>query len=303
MEITSTMSLLVERLPLYVRLMRFDRPVGTLLLLWPTLAALWVAAGGRPDARLIVIFGIGTLVMRAAGCVINDWADRNLDPHVARTRDRPLASGRVDELEALLLFAGLLTVALLLVMFLNTLSQWMAAIGASIAMLYPFMKRWTYLPQVVLGAAFSWGMVMAFTATQNALPAPAWLLFLASVLWIVMYDTLYAMVDRDDDLKVGIKSTAILFGRADRLMIAILQGLTLLSLGLFGVRSGFGFVYFLGLVVIGALFLHQQRLIRDRAREACFEAFRNNVWVGFALWLAVVAELDLLPLARRLLAE
>jgi 4-hydroxybenzoate polyprenyltransferase len=227
--------------------------------------------------------------------VINDWADRHLDGKVARTRDRPLATGLVDEIEALLIFAGLLAVALLLVMFLNPLTQWMAVAGAAIAMVYPFMKRFTYLPQVVLGAAFSWGLVMAFTATQNDLPQEAWLLFLASVLWIVMYDTLYAMVDRDDDVKIGIRSTAILFGGADRLMVGVLQFLTLLSLSLFGVRSGYGAPYFIAMVIVGGLFIHQQRLIRTRDRDACLVAFGNNVWVGFVIWLAVVVELDVLP--------
>jgi 4-hydroxybenzoate polyprenyltransferase len=297
------MSQLATRLPLYARLMRFDRPVGTLLLLWPTLAALWVAADGRPDAGMLAIFTIGTVVMRAAGCVINDWADRRLDPHVARTRDRPLASGRVDELEALLIFAALLSVGLLLVMFLNPLTQWMAVAGAAIATIYPFMKRVTYLPQVVLGAAFSWGMVMAYTAIRNALPPEAWLLFLASLFWIVMYDTLYAMVDRDDDIKVGIRSTAILFGRADRLMIGVLQALTWASLCLFGSRAGFGVAYFVAMLAIAALFARQSHLIRRRDRDACFAAFRNNVWVGFALWLGVVAELDVLPALQIHLAQ
>lgn len=281
--------------------MRFDRPVGTLLLLWPTLAALWAASGGRPELSLLVIFTLGTIVMRAAGCVINDWADRRLDPHVARTRDRPLASGRVDELEALFLFVALLAIALLLVMFLNRFTQWMAVAGAAIATIYPFMKRITYLPQVVLGAAFSWGMVMAYTAVQNALPAEAWLLFLGSLFWIVMYDTLYAMVDRDDDVKVGIRSTAILFGRADRLMVGVLQALTWMCFALFGARAGFATTYFLGMAVIGALFAHQQHLIRDRDRDGCFAAFGNNVWVGFVLWLAVVLEVDALPVLGRLL--
>ncbi len=293
------MSALVERLPQYVRLMRFDRPVGTLLLLWPTLAAVWVAADGQPAAHIVIIFALGCIVMRAAGCVINDYADRRLDGHVARTRDRPLPTNAVDELEALLLFAALLAVALLLVMFLNPLTRWMAVAGAGIATLYPFMKRWTYLPQVVLGAAFSWGIVMAFTAVRDELSATGWLLFVASLLWIVMYDTLYAMVDRDDDVKVGIKSTAILFGQADRLMIAILQAATLVTLTLFGLRAGLGICFALGLGVIGGLFIRQLRLIRRRDAASCFAAFRNNVWVGFVLWVSVVLDLDLLPSISR----
>ncbi len=297
------MTSLTQRLPLYAKLMRFDRPVGTLLLLWPTLAAVWIAAGGSPPIHLVAIFTLGCIVMRAAGCVINDYADRHFDGAVERTRDRPLARGEVDETEALLLFAALLALALLLVMFLNELTQWMAVAGGAIATLYPFMKRWTYLPQVVLGAAFSWGIVMAFTATTESLPPEAWLLFLASVLWIVMYDTLYAMVDRDDDLRVGIKSTAILFGRTDRLMIAILQGTALLALLLFALRAHMGPIFGVGLGVIAGLFVHQSRLIRGRKAPDCFAAFKNNTWVGFVLWAAAVLELDVAPAIERWLTS
>ena len=286
------MTILTRRFPLYMRLMRFDRPVGTLLLLWPTLAALWIAAAGRPSLALVVIFTLGTIVMRAAGCVINDYADRNLDAHVARTRDRPMARKQISEREALALFAVLLAIALGLVFFLNDFTQRLAVGGAAIATLYPFMKRWTYLPQIVLGAAFSWGIVMAFAATGAGLGDPAWLLFIASVLWIVSYDTLYAMVDRDDDLRVGIKSTAILFGNADRTMVAALQASTVVTLVLLGVRLQFGVSYFLGIAMVAALFVYQQRLIRDRKPAHCFAAFRNNVWVGFALFAGTVTELE-----------
>ena len=284
-----------EKLALYLRLMRFDRPVGTLLLLWPTLAALWIAASGLPKPSLVVIFVLGTIVMRAAGCVINDYADRHFDAHVERTRDRPLATGAVSEFEALLLFGVLLSVALILVFFLNAFTQRLAFGGAAIATLYPFMKRWTYLPQAVLGAAFSWGIVMAFAATNGKLTDGAWLMFVASVLWIVAYDTLYAMVDRADDLKVGIKSAAILFGSADRMMIAILQAATTVSLGLLGARLHYGPAYFAGIAVAAGLFVFQQRLIRDRSPHHCFAAFRNNVWVGFALFAGTVAELNVIP--------
>jgi 4-hydroxybenzoate polyprenyltransferase len=286
----------------YARLMRFDRPVGTLLLLWPTLAALWIAAGGVPDARLLVVFTLGTVVMRAAGCVINDFADRHVDGHVRRTRQRPLATGAVSEREALVLFAALLFIALCLVLALNILTQRMALIGASLAILYPFMKRYTYLPQVVLGLAFSWAIVMAFTATNGdvagleELPAHAWLLFVASVLWIVAYDTLYAMVDRPDDVKVGIKSTAILFGSADRLMVGSLQGAALVALILMGTQLALGAAYYAGLVVMAALFAYQQYLIRERDIDGCFRAFGNNVWVGFAFFAGVVTQLSLAPL-------
>jgi 4-hydroxybenzoate polyprenyltransferase len=292
------MSTIAARLPLYAKLMRFDRPVGSLLLLWPTLAALWVASSGKPSASLLAIFTLGTFVMRAAGCVINDWADRRLDGLVERTQERPLATGSLNAVEALVLFCALLSFGFLLVLLLNRLTQWMAVAGAAIATIYPFMKRWTYVPQVVLGAAFSWGLVMAFTAVDGRIPMQAWLLFLASVLWIVMYDTLYAMVDRDDDLKVGIKSTAILFGTSDRFMIGVLQALAWISLALFGIGERYGYAYAAGLGAIAALFLYQQTLIRSRARDACFKAFCNNVWVGFALWAAIVVELDVVPWLR-----
>lgn len=283
----------LERARPYVRLMRFDRPVGTLLLLWPTLAALWIGANGTPPLVLIVVFVLGTIVMRAAGCVINDYADRNLDGAVARTRDRPLPKREVSSDAALVLFTVLLAVALVLIFFLNTLAQWLALAGAGIATLYPFMKRWTYLPQVVLGAAFSWGIVMAFAATSGRLSDNAWLMFVASLLWIVAYDTLYAMVDRPDDLNVGIKSTAILFGNADRIMVGVLQASTIASFALLGLRLHYGIAYFGGLAIAATLFVHQQRLIRDRVAAHCFTAFRNNVWVGFSLFVGTVVELDL----------
>jgi 4-hydroxybenzoate polyprenyltransferase len=284
---------LSQRLPLYLRLMRFDRPVGTLLLLWPTLAALWIASNGRPSMSLIVIFTLGTIVMRAAGCVVNDYADRDLDAHVERTRQRPLAQKQITEVDALILFAVLLAVALALVLFLNRRTQWLACAGAAIATLYPFMKRWTHLPQVVLGAAFSWGIVMAFSATGARLTDAAWLMFIASVFWIVAYDTIYAMVDRTDDLRVGIKSTAILFGDADIAIVAVLQAATVISLALLGLRLQYGVAYFLGIAIAAGLFVHQQRLIRGREPARCFAAFRNNVWVGFALFAGTVIELSL----------
>lgn len=279
----------------YAQLMRFDRPVGTLLLLWPTLAALWLAANGTPSIDLIVIFTIGTVVMRAAGCVINDYADRNIDLHVERTRDRPLAAHRVSETEALLLLAVLLAIAALLIVFLNPLTRWMALGGVAVAAFYPLMKRLTYLPQVVLGIAFSWGILLAFTSIEGRLPEHAWLLFIASLVWIVAYDTLYAMVDRDDDLKIGVKSTAILFGSADRLMIGVLQLATLVTLILLGLNLGYGTPFYLAVLVTGALFGYQQQLIRDRDRAGCFKAFRNNVWVGFAWFIGIVVELEVVP--------
>ena len=274
----------------WLALMRFDRPVGSLLLLWPTLAALWVAAEGVPPAALIAVFTLGVFIMRAAGCVINDLADRRFDPLVARTRNRPLATGAISVRGALGLFAGLCLVALALLAWLNAAARWLAVAGLAISVLYPFTKRWTHLPQVVLGAAFSWGIVMAFAAVSGGVPATGWLFFVASLLWIVAYDTLYAMVDREDDLKAGIKSTAILFGAQDRLMVGVLQAGAWFGFALLGWRSGFGAVYGAGLAVIVALFVYQQALIRERDRDRCFRAFLNNTWVGFVLFAAVVVE-------------
>jgi 4-hydroxybenzoate polyprenyltransferase len=278
------------RIPDYLSLMRLDRPVGTLLLLWPTLAALWLAADGLPPWHLIVVFTVGTFIMRSAGCVINDFADREWDRHVARTAERPLTAGRVSGREALLLFAGLSVCALILLALLNPLTRCLALGGFAVAVLYPFMKRWTHLPQVVLGIAFSWGLLMAYASVRNDVPAEAWLLFIASLFWIVSYDTEYAMVDREDDLRIGIKSTAILFGDADRLMIGLLQAAALVTLLLFGAQRGLGAFYHTGLLVMAALFVHQQRLIRTRDRNRCFRAFLNNAWVGLALFLGVVLE-------------
>ena len=278
----------------YLQLTRLNKPVGTLLLLWPTLAALWLAADGLPPAGLVVVFALGTVLMRSAGCVINDIADRRLDGHVERTSQRPLAIGRLSTTAAFLTLAVLLALAATLLLFLNPLTRWLALVGVAIAAIYPLMKRWTYLPQVVLGAAFSWGLVMAYSAIQNALPATAGLLFIASMVWIVAYDTMYAMVDRDDDLKIGIRSTAILFGRQDRLMIGVLQATTLVTLLLFAEQTGARGGLQMGLVAIAGLFGYQQYLIRRRDRDACFEAFRNNVWVGFALFAGSVVEVNIM---------
>ncbi|MEC7560334.1 MAG: 4-hydroxybenzoate octaprenyltransferase [Pseudomonadota bacterium] len=275
----------------YLALMRLDRPVGTLLLLWPTLAALCMAAGTLPSLMLIVVFTLGTFTMRSAGCVINDYADRNVDGHVKRTAQRPLATGAIPAQHALWLFLGLITFAGLLILFLNRATQLLAVGGLALAVLYPFMKRWTHLPQVVLGAAFSWGIPMAWSAHQANAPAEAWLMFISSLLWIVAYDTEYAMVDRDDDLKIGVKSTAILFGDLDRLMIGILQASALLGFLLLGMALGYKHLYYVGLTLMASLFIYQGWLIRDRQRDACFEAFRNNTWVGMCLLLGVLLEL------------
>ncbi len=281
------------KLATYLELMRLDRPVGTLLLLWPTLAALWLAADGWPPWHLVAVFSVGTFVMRSAGCVINDYADRGWDKDVERTRDRPLTAGRISEREALVLFAALSLTGALLLVFLNPLTRALALVGFALAVIYPFMKRWTYLPQVVLGAAFSWAAIMAWASVLGHVPAEAWLFYVGSLLWIVAYDTQYAMVDRDDDLQVGIKSTAILFGAADRFMVGLLQASAVLTFSLLGDQLAFGLWYHLGLAAAAGLFVYQQYLMRDRSRAGCFKAFRSNTWVGFAFFAGVVLETTL----------
>jgi len=279
----------VERLRDYARLMRLDRPIGILLLLWPVLWALWIAAAGTPALPVFVVFVAGVVLMRSAGCVINDYADREFDPQVERTRDRPLAAGRVHPREALALFVVLALSAFALVLFMNRLTILLSFVGAALAASYPFMKRWTPLPQFYLGAAFGWGVPMAFAAQTGAVPADAWILFAATLCWAVAYDTAYAMVDRDDDIRIGVKSTAILFGRADRPMIALFHTLTLLLLVWAGARAGLGLTYYVGLLLAAGLAGWQQWLLRTRARDACFRAFLNNnrfgavVFAGLAL--------------------
>ncbi|MDM3870872.1 4-hydroxybenzoate octaprenyltransferase [Porticoccus sp. W117] len=284
---------LKQRLPHFMRLMRFDKPIGTLLLLWPTLWALWLAAGGLPDWDVLVIFVLGVTLMRAAGCVINDYADRHIDGHVQRTEQRPIPSGDVAPREALLLFTGLALVAFLLVLFTNGLTVLLSLGGVLLAASYPFMKRYTYLPQVVLGAAFAWAIPMAFAAQTGELNPALWALYAGVVLWTVAYDTFYAMVDRDDDLKLGVKSTAILFGDQDRAMILALQILCLLALLLTGKNFDLGLWYYTGVAVATLLFLHQQRLTRNRDRDACFKAFLNNNWVGVAVFVGLVLDYQL----------
>ena len=271
-----------------LQLIRFDKPIGTLLLLWPTLWALWLAAQGVPDYKLLLIFLAGTFLTRSAGCIVNDLADRNLDGAVARTNARPLETGAVTTREALVLFAVLMLLALLLVLATNALTVGLSVVAVLLASSYPFMKRYTHLPQLVLGLAFSWGIPMAFAAQRNALPAALWLIFLGNFWWIVAYDTKYAMVDRDDDIVAGVKSTAILFGRHDRLMVAILQLLCLLTLYLAGMAFELGVFFMLSLAVSAALFGYQQYLIRSRERDACFRAFAHNNWVGMAIFAGIV---------------
>jgi len=280
------------RLAPYLRLMRLDRPVGTLLLLWPTLAALWLAAEGWPPWQVLVVFVVGTFLLRSAGCVINYIADRNVDAYVQRTRSRPLATGEVRVRHAVWLFIGISLAAASLLIFLGDAARLLAAVGLGIAVLYPFLKRWTNLPQLGLGVAFSWGILMAFAAVQGSIPAAGWVLFAASAAWILAYDTLYAMADREDDLKIGVKSAAILFGRFDRVIIGVLQAGALLGFAMLYGHYPLGWCYAAGLVIMLSLFVRQQVLIRERARAACFQAFANNTWVGFAFFAAVVLELS-----------
>ncbi|MFW6191378.1 MAG: 4-hydroxybenzoate octaprenyltransferase [Thiohalospira sp.] len=279
-----------ERLADYARLMRVDRPIGTLLLLWPTLWALWLAADGFPDLHIFLIFFVGVFLMRSAGCVINDFADRDFDPHVRRTRDRPLAAGRVSPGEALALFAGLCLLAFILVLFTNTLTIKLAFVGAALAALYPFAKRYTHLPQVVLGAAFGWSVPMAWAAQAGEVPPEAWLLFIANLLWTTAYDTMYGMADREEDLKIGVKSTAILFGELDRFWIGILQTAAVIALFLLGLKLQLGAFYYMGITVAAGLAVWHQLLIEDRDPRRCFEAFLHNSWFGFAIFVGIVLD-------------
>ena len=264
--------------------------MGTLLLLWPTLAALWMAAGGVPPIGVLAAFVAGTFLARSAGCVVNDIADRHVDGGVRRTRNRPLATGEASVREAIWLAGALAALAGFVLLTLHPLTWPLAAVGAAIAVLYPFLKRWTHFPQAALGLAFSWGIPMAFAAVSGRVPAVAWLFVAASAVWIVGYDTLYAMTDRDDDVRVGIKSTAIAFGRWDRVAVRLLQLATLALLAILGGVLGMHHAYYLGLAVIGGLFAYQQWLVRNRQAAACFRAFGNNVWVGFALFAATAAD-------------
>lgn len=274
----------------YVQLARLDKPIGVFLVLWPTLWALWAAAEGVPSIKNLVIFSLGALVMRSAGCVINDYADRKIDGHVARTKNRPLATGAVTSKQALSFFAVLCVLALVLVLMTNMFTIYLSFGGLALACIYPFMKRHTYLPQVFLGAAFAWAVPMAFAAETESLPPVVWLIFTATVLWTVAYDTMYAMVDREDDLKIGVKSTAILFGESDRSIIAVLQVLVILTLSLIGNELKLGQFYLLGMVGASVLFVYQQHLIRLRYPQECFKAFLNNNWVGAIVFVGFVLD-------------
>ncbi|QGH61713.1 4-hydroxybenzoate octaprenyltransferase [Serratia proteamaculans] len=271
----------------YSHLMRINKPIGTLLLLWPTLWALWIAGQGVPSLSVLVVFVAGVFMMRAAGCVVNDYADRAVDGHVKRTAGRPMPSGRVSEKEAKILFVVLVLVSFGLVLTLNAMTIWLSLAALALAWAYPFMKRVTHLPQFVLGAAFGWGIPMAYAAVSESLPLSCWLLLLANICWTVAYDTLYAMVDRDDDLKIGIKSTAILFGRYDKLIVGLLQFATLLLMLWVGYLTQMSGAFYWSLLLAGALFIHQQKQIATRERDACFKAFMDNNYVGLVLFIGI----------------
>ncbi|MBI3545903.1 MAG: 4-hydroxybenzoate octaprenyltransferase [Gammaproteobacteria bacterium] len=277
-----------ERLIDYARLMRWHRPIGILLLAWPTLWALWFAGLGHPAGYIFFVFMLGVVLMRSAGCVINDYADRDFDPHVARTRDRPIAAGRVSPRAALVLFVVLCLIAFGLVLTLNAMTIALSFGGAFLAATYPFLKRYTHLPQFYLGLAFGWSIPMAFAAQTGAVPWLAWILFAANVCWSVAYDTAYAMVDREDDIKVGVKSTAILFGRFDRLLVFFFHLLTLFFLAWAGSRAGLGLRYYAGLAAALGFALYQQWLMRERSRDGCFRAFLNNNWFGAAVFAGLM---------------
>jgi len=277
-----------SRLDLYARLIRFEKPIGLYLLLWPTLWALAVAAEGSPDGWVLFVFVCGVFLMRSAGCAINDYADRDIDLHVARTRERPLTSGKIAPKEALAVFAVLGVIAFLLVLSLNRYTIQLAFVGIVLAASYPYMKRFHYLPQVHLGAAFGWAIPMAFAAQTGTIPKQGWLLFVGALLWAVAYDTIYSMVDREDDLKLGVKSTAILFGDYDRGMIAFFQLLFLLALVLVGIDLQFSGVYYLGLGVAALLLGYEQFLIADRVPAHCFAAFLHNHWVGAVVFAGIM---------------
>lgn len=271
----------------FVQLMRLDKPIGILLLLWPTLWALWLAAEGLPSWKNLLIFILGCVLMRSAGCVINDYADRHFDRHVSRTRDRPLTAGRVRPQQALQLFGALCSLSALLVLLTNALTIKLAVAALALAAIYPYCKRHTHMPQIVLGAAFGWSIPMAWAAEKNGMAPQIWLVFATALLWTLVYDTFYAMVDRDDDLKIGIRSTAILFGDADRVITGVLQALVVLGLLLIGKRFHLLWPYYISVAVSSVLFVWQQHLIRQRQPAQCFRAFLNNHWVGMVIFLGI----------------
>lgn len=278
-----------QRLYQYALLARLNKPIGIFLLLWPTLWALWIAAEGVPHLGVLTVFVLGVILMRSAGCVINDYADREIDPRVNRTKERPIAAGRVTPDEAMLLFMALCFSAFLLVLTMNTFTILLSLGGVLLAAIYPFMKRYTHMPQIVLGMAFGWAVPMAFAAQTNSVPKIAWLLYVVTVLWAVIYDTMYAMADRMDDLKIGVKSTAILFGDADKVIIGILQVMMLFALYLLGQQAQLGTSYDIALIISAILMVYHQYLIRYRQPALCVSAFLNNNWVGAVIFVGIIA--------------
>ena len=277
-----------QRLYQYALLARLNKPIGIFLLLWPTLWALWIAAEGVPHLGVLTVFVLGVILMRSAGCVINDYADREIDPRVNRTKERPIAAGRVTPDEAMLLFMALCFSAFLLVLTMNTFTILLSLGGVMLAAIYPFMKRYTHMPQIVLGMAFGWAVPMAFAAQTNSVPKIAWLLYVVTVLWAVIYDTMYAMADRMDDLKIGVKSTAILFGDADRVIIGILQVMMLFALYLIGQQAQLSTSYNVAILIAAGLMVYHQYLIRYRQPALCISAFLNNNWLGAAIFAGLV---------------
>ena len=280
--------------------MRLERPVGTLLLLWPTMGSLWISTNGAPRLSLIVVFTVGTFIMRSAGCVINDYADRGLDGLVKRTKSRPLVDGRISPRGALIVFSILSAMGGSLLLFLNSFTKWIAILGLLLTLMYPYMKRYTHLPQLILGLAFSWGILMAAAASVEHISISIWIYFLASFVWIVSYDTIYAIVDRDDDLVAGIKSTAILFGRWDRYIIGILQGASVGLLLWLGYLENFQHAYYVSIGVVISLFIKQHFLIRNYDRLESFKAFSNNAWVGFVILVGIITEISLVGVSSGL---
>lgn len=279
---------ILRRVEEYALLARLDRPIGTWLLLWPALWGLWIAGGGKPHPKVLIVFVLGVFVMRAAGCVINDFADRNIDPHIRRTRDRPLAARRVAPREALGLFGVLIAIAFYLVTRLDALTIELAFIGAALTISYPFVKRIFPMPQLYLGISFGgWSVPMAFAAERHELPRVAWVLYIAAVMWAAIYDTMYAMVDREDDLKIGVKSSAILFADMDKLLIGVMQAMMLFALVLAGRSMEFGRWYYGGIIAAGVLFCYQQWLIHKREPANCLKAFLNNQYVGAAIFVGI----------------
>jgi 4-hydroxybenzoate polyprenyltransferase len=281
---------LISQAGQYARLMRLDKPIGIWLLLWPTLWGLWIAAQGQPDPKIFLVFVLGVITMRSAGCVINDFADRKIDPKVARTEARPLAAGTVTPGEALILFFALGLIAIALVLTLDPLTQRLAVVGAALTVIYPFMKRIFSAPQLILGAAFGWGIPMAFTAQTGSIPRLAWLMWLTVVIWAVIYDTMYAMADRADDIKVGIKSTAILFGSADVFIVTLLQITLVLALALMGAAAQLGSWFMAFLTIAASLLVFQRMLIKNRQPEQCFRAFMNHHYFGATIFAGIALD-------------